>query len=108
MPRRPWPAAPRPRVLEHPELRDERHPEEFGTERVERIDFYQRTGVSVLGFTVRRQIIARAHWITTTADRMQSCWSPLVSWGATRTLPALLGAFEVHVVDAPTRAGALP
>ncbi len=65
------------RVLEHPELQDDWHPKALGTERVERIegtDFYQRTGISVLGFTIRRQIIARVHWITTTAERMQSCW----------------------------------
>ncbi len=143
------------RVLEHPELQDDWHPMELGTERVERIegtDFYHRTGISVLGFTIRRQVIARVHWITTTSERMQSCWSagepaafaarvaaweqgstwqehgyggwiitaepgggslvdyqvwvesrgiptPLISWGINRTLPTLLGAFEVHVAE---------
>lgn len=66
------------RVLLHPELQDEWHPEEVGTEQAERIegtDFYQRTGISVLGFTIRRQLIARVHWITSTSDRLHSCWS---------------------------------
>lgn len=72
-PERAWQA-----VLEHPELQDEWHPKELGTEQVERIagtDFYQRTAISVLGFTIRRQLIARVHWIEATPERLRTCWS---------------------------------
>ena len=65
-------------VLEHPERQDEWHPKELGTERVERVegtDFFQRTAISVLGFTVRRQVIARVHWLESTVDRLHTCWS---------------------------------
>ena len=75
------PSSPRDwqRVLEHPELQDEWHPKELGTERVERIqgtDFYQRTGISVLGtFTIRRQVIPRIRWLEMTDDILRTCWS---------------------------------
>ncbi|HND32583.1 MAG TPA: hypothetical protein PLA94_21455 [Myxococcota bacterium] len=66
------------RVLEHPELQDEWHPKELGTERVERIqgtDFYQRTGISVLGtFTIRRQLIPRIRWLEMNDQILHTCW----------------------------------
>jgi hypothetical protein len=67
------------RVLEHPELQDEWHPRELGTERVERIqgtDFYQRTGISILGtFTIRRQLIPRIRWLEMNDQILHTCWS---------------------------------
>lgn len=65
-------------VLSHPELQDEWHPKELGTEKVERIvatNFYQRTAISVLGFTIRRQLIAQVRWIEATRTRLRTCWT---------------------------------
>lgn len=66
------------RVLQHPELQDEWHPKELGTERVERIegtDFFQRTNITVLGaIHIRRQLIARVSWLESTPDLLHTCW----------------------------------
>lgn len=66
------------RVLQHPELQDEWHPKELGTERVDRIEgtnFYQRTRITVLGaITIHRQLIARIQWLEHTAKQIRTCW----------------------------------
>ncbi len=150
------------RVLEHPELQDNWHPKELGTELVERIqgtDFYQRTGILVLGtFTIRRQILPRIRWLEMNDDILRTCWyagnveefrdkvkawddgSPwqdrgyggwtvralagggsvvayqvwvnsdmapasFVSWGVSRTLPKLAGAFDARVAELARVAG---
>ncbi len=67
------------RVLEHPELQDEWHPKELGTERVERIegtDYYQRTRITVLGaITIHRQLIARIRWLEHVPSTLiRTCW----------------------------------
>ena len=66
------------RMLAHPELQEEWHPKELGTERVDRIegtDFYQRTRITVLGaITIHRQIIARIRWLKHTPAHLQTCW----------------------------------
>lgn len=64
-------------VLEHPELQDDWHPRELGTEQVERIagtNFYQRTAITVLGLTIRRQLIAQVHWLEATQNQLRTCW----------------------------------
>jgi hypothetical protein len=67
------------RVLQHPELQPQWHPPELGTEKVERIegtDFFQRTNITVLGaFHVKRQLIARVHWLESTASLVHTCWN---------------------------------
>lgn len=67
------------RVLQHPELQDEWHPEELGTERVDRLvgtNFYQRTRITVLGaITIHRQLIAEIHWLESTPARLHTCWT---------------------------------
>lgn len=66
------------RVLEHPELQDDWHPKELGTERVERIEgtnFYQRTRLTVLGaITIHRQLIVRIRWLESTPSALRTCW----------------------------------
>jgi hypothetical protein len=151
--RSPEPVTAWTRVIEHPELQPTWHPRSLGTERVERIEgtnYYQRTAISVLGFTVRRQVIAQIRWLTSTPALLHTCWTAgdptayaekvkawdegstwqrhgfggwtisslpdggslvdyqvwvdtngipaaLVSWGVSRTLPTLVGAFEARV-----------
>lgn len=151
--RSPEPVSAWTRVIEHPELQPTWHPKSLGTERVERLggtNYYQRTAISVLGFTVRRQVIAQIQWLASTPALLHTCWTAgdpaayaekvkpldegstwqrhgfggwtitslpgggslvdyqvwvdtngipaaLVSWGVSRTLPTLLGAFEARV-----------
>lgn len=67
------------RVLRHPELQDEWHPRELGTERVDLLqgtNFYQRTRITVLGaISIHRQLIAEIHWLESTAARLHTCWT---------------------------------